>query len=183
MHLAPPAEPLSDGVVSLRLPSPEAGDVESVRIYSGEDGYGDECWLPLVPGAPPERSVADWLEGWAGRLSHNGRTLVVTVGDEKPLVGVVGFGERDEESLEMIVGVAPAWRGRGLGTRAVQLCAGWLLGLAGVSTVELRIDQHMPECRRLAEKAGFQLEGTVSQFVPGTGETFEDLRYVRRRSI
>jgi hypothetical protein len=47
--------------------------------------------------------------------------------------------------------------------------------------IEPRIDQDMIECQHVAVNAGFVVAGTVSQFVPGTGETFEDLRYVLER--
>jgi hypothetical protein len=30
----------------------------------------------------------------------------------------------------------------------------------------------------MAENAGFTRAGTVTRYVPGTGQTFEDLRYV-----
>ena len=68
--------------------------------------------------------------------------------------------------------------GRGMASRAVRLAARWALSLPGVRAVELRIDQDMIECQRVAVNAGFVVAGTVTQFVPGTGETLEDLRYV-----
>ena len=39
----------------------------------------------------------------------------------------------------------------------------------------------MIECQHVAVNAGFVVAGTVRQFVPGTGETFEDMRYVLER--
>jgi hypothetical protein len=81
----------------------------------------------------------------------------------------------------MIYGIAPRWRGRGLASRAVRLAARWAATLPGVKTIELRIDQDMIECQHVAANAGFVVAGTVRQFVPGTGETFEDMRYVLER--
>jgi RimJ/RimL family protein N-acetyltransferase len=46
-----------------------------------------------------------------------------------------------------------------------------------VTTVELRVDQDHTASQHVAVNAGFAVAGTVTQFVPGTGETFEDLRY------
>jgi RimJ/RimL family protein N-acetyltransferase len=40
------------------------------------------------------------------------------------------------------------------------------------------VDQHLPESQRVATNAGFRQAGTVTQFVPGTGQTYEDLRFV-----
>ena len=51
----------------------------------------------------------------------------------------------------------------------------------GVTTVELRIDQGHTASQHVAENAGFIRAGTVTQYVPGTGQTFEDLRYVLER--
>jgi len=59
-----------------------------------------------------------------------------------------------------------------------RLAAHWALSLPGATAVELRIDQDMPTCQHAAEDAEFAVTGTVAQFVPRMGETFEDLRYV-----
>jgi RimJ/RimL family protein N-acetyltransferase len=47
--------------------------------------------------------------------------------------------------------------------------------------LELRIDQDHIASQHVAENAGFTRAGTVTQYVPGTGQTFEDLRYVLER--
>jgi RimJ/RimL family protein N-acetyltransferase len=58
----------------------------------------------------------------------------------------------------------------------------WALDLPGVRQVEARVDRDMPESQRVAANAGFHQTGTVSQYVPGTGETYEDLRFVLNHS-
>ena len=73
------------------------------------------------------------------------------------------------------------WRGRGLASRAVRLASHWAASQPGVRTVELRIDQDLIDSQHVAANAGFVVAGTVTQFVPCTGETFEDLRYVLQR--
>ncbi len=180
MLITPPDAPLTDGVVTLRLPSAQAGDMDTAIGYSQEDGGLDGAWLPMIPGQPPARWVEDWLEGWAGRHCHNGPTLVVTIADEPHFIGIVGFGDRGDGSVEIIYGIAPNWRGRGLASRAARIGASWALRLPGVRQVEARVDQDMPECQQVAVNAGFRQAGTVSQYVPGTGETYEDLRFVLR---
>jgi RimJ/RimL family protein N-acetyltransferase len=169
-RLTAPTQPLSDGVITLRLPSIDAGDADAVTSYLEED-RNDGTWLPLLPGGGAEASVRDWLEGWAGHQSHNGASFVVEIADEQRFVGIVGVGEPRDGSVEMIVGIALRWRGRGLGSRAVRLGASWLLGLPEMSAAELRIDKDMIDCQHVARNAGFSLAGTVSQFVPATGET------------
>jgi hypothetical protein len=66
MYFPPPAEPLSDGVVTLRLPSVEAGDVEAVLSYVEEDQLNGG-WLPEVPPLSAERVVREWLGASARR--------------------------------------------------------------------------------------------------------------------
>jgi RimJ/RimL family protein N-acetyltransferase len=176
-YFAAPAHPLTDGVVTLRLPSADAGDVAAVRDYIEQEQL-DGGWLPEIPLVSAEQAIADWLDAWTSRTSPNGPILVVTVAREPRLVGIVGVVDRGDGIVEMIYGIAPRWRGRGLASRAVRLAARWAASQPGVTTVELRIDQDMIECQHVAVNAGFAVVGTVTQVVPGTGETFEDLRYV-----
>src|SRR5215469_11040564 len=72
--LTAPASSLTDGVVQLRLPSPDAGDVTTINTYV-EKKELDGGWLPDVPLVTGERLVEDWLNGWAGirRRRRRGR--------------------------------------------------------------------------------------------------------------
>jgi RimJ/RimL family protein N-acetyltransferase len=176
-HFTAPAQPLTDGVVTLRLPSVRAGDVDTVDSYIDREQL-DGGWLPEIPLVPAEQAVGDWLDAWAGRPSRNGPTFVVTVAGVPQFVGIVGLGDRGGGIVEMIYGIAPHWRGQGIAGRAVGLAARWALSQPGVTAVELRIDKDMMACQHVASNAGFVLAGTVTQFVPGTGETFDDLRYI-----
>jgi hypothetical protein len=69
-----------------------------------------------------------------------------------------------------------------------QLAARWALNLPGVTTAGLRLTRpsgpagrwQMADGRwQMAENAGFALAGTVTQFVPGARQMFEDLRCQR----
>lgn len=175
MSILPLREPLTDGTVTLRLPT--AGDIDAVARYT-EEGQLEDFWLPLISRASPETSVTDWLDAWAGRRSHSGLVLVVTIPESPDFIGVVGFAERAYETVEMIYGVAPRWRERGYASRAARIGGLWALTLPGVRTVELQIGRDADASHHVARNAGFRLAGTVSQFVPGTGETHEDLRFI-----
>jgi RimJ/RimL family protein N-acetyltransferase len=179
-HFTAPVQALTDGAVTLRLPSVDAGDITTVLSYVDTEQL-DGGWLPEIPLVSAAQAVADWLDAWAGRPSRNGPTFVVTIPEEPRFVGIVGLDDSDsgEGVVGMIFGIAPRWRRRGLASRAVRLAAQWALSLPDVRTVELRIDQDMTECQHVAANAGFVVRGTITQFVPGTGETFEDLRYIR----
>jgi RimJ/RimL family protein N-acetyltransferase len=178
-HVTAPAQPLTDGVVTLRLPSP-AGDMDTVRGYI-EQKQLDGGWLPEIPLVSAEQTIGDWLNAWAGRPSRNGPTFVVTVPQEPRFIGIVGLKDRGEGAVEMIYGIAPRWRGRGLASHAALLAARWALSQPGVTAVELRIGQDHKASQHVAANARFVPAGTVTQSVPGTGERFEDLRYVLKQ--
>jgi RimJ/RimL family protein N-acetyltransferase len=176
-YFTPPAQPLTDGVVTLRLPSADAGDADTVHSYIDQQQL-DGWWLPVAPDESAGEAISDWLHGWEGRPSRNGPAFVVTIPGEPRFIGQVSFTDRGQGVVEMEYGIAPRWRRRGLATRASRLAARWALSLPGVTAVELRIDQHNTASQHVAVNAGFVVAGTVTQFVPGTGESFDDLRYI-----
>jgi ribosomal-protein-alanine N-acetyltransferase len=182
-RLFPPAEPLTDGIVTLRVPKMDPIDIDAVNTYAQTDEQRDESWLPIIPFTSADQSVADWLEGWAGRTSHNGPHFVIEISDEQQFIGTVGFKDRDEGVIEMSYAVAPHCRGRGIASRAARLGASWVLRQAHVAIVELRIGQDAIASQHVALNAGFVRDGIVSQLVPATGETFEDLKYVSSNPV
>jgi RimJ/RimL family protein N-acetyltransferase len=178
--LTAPAGALDDGMVSLRLPSPDAGDIATIERYV-EDDQLDGGWLPDVPLVSGQQLVADWIDGWAGRHSRNGPAFVVTVQDEPGFVGVVGLPEGDDAAIQMFYGTAPGRRGQGLASRATRLASRWVSGQPGVRTVEALIDQSQRASERVAVNAGFVLSDTMVQSDPGTGDTVV-LRYIMDRA-
>lgn len=179
--LPPPEGVLTDGVVSLRMPS--VRNVDALVDYASEqDGGLGSAWLPaLRAGASREHClwmIADWLSGWSGGGSYNGPALFLTVAQSPMPVGLVGFVSRDAGTVGLVFGVAPSWRGGGLATRAVMLAVGWLVRERGAKTVKLQLDRDSPSCHRVAVKAGFSAAGTVSRVVQATGEVVEDLLYI-----
>jgi RimJ/RimL family protein N-acetyltransferase len=179
--LKAPAGTLTDGVVELRLPSPDAGDIATVNRYV-EDGQLDGGWLPDVPLVTGERLVADWVDCWHGRGGRNGAafTFVVTVAGEPRFIGVVGVAEHDDGAFAMSYGTAPGWRGRGLASRATRLAAQWVARQPSVRTVEVLLDQGQRAGERVAVNAGFVLAETMPRPDPGTGEAVQ-LRYIMAR--
>ena len=179
--LKAPAGTLADGVVELRLPSPDAGDVATINQYV-EDEQLDGGWLPDVPLVTGERLVKDWLDCWNGRRSRDGATFtfVVTVPGEPRFIGVVGVAEHDDGAFEMSYGTAPDWRGRGLASRATRLAAQWVARQPSVRTVEVLIDQGQRASERVAVNAGFVLAETMPRSDPDAGEAVQ-LRYIMDR--
>lgn len=176
-----PTGTLTDGVVELRLPSPEAGDIATVDRYV-EDEQLDGGWLPDVPLVTGERLVNGWLDCWHGHSSRGDAmfTFVFTVRGEPEFVGIVGITDRDDGAFEMTYGTAPRWRGGGLASRATRLAAQWVAAQPGVHTVEALIGQGEQACERVAVNAGFVLADTVNPSGPGAGDPVK-LRYIMDR--
>jgi len=179
--LTAPAGTLTDGVVELRLPSPDAGDIATVNRYVEHEQL-DGGWLPHVPLVTGEQLVEDWLDCWNGRRSRNGATFtfVVTVPGEPRFIGVVGVADHDDGAFQMSYGTAPGWRGRGLASRATRLAAQWLARQPSVRTVEVLIDQGQRASERVAVNAGFILADTMPRSGPGAGQRVQ-LRYIMDR--
>jgi RimJ/RimL family protein N-acetyltransferase len=180
--LRAPAGTLTDGVVDVRLPSSGAGDIATINRYVQDDQL-DGGWLPDVPLVTGEQLVKDWTDRWNGRGSRDDPafTFVVTIPGESGFVGVVGITARDDAAFDMTYGTAPAWRGRGVASRATRLAAQWVARQPGVHTVEILIDEGQRASERVAVKAGFVLADPVTRSDPDSGETTVELRYIMDR--
>jgi RimJ/RimL family protein N-acetyltransferase len=179
--LKAPAGELTDGVVKLRLPSPDTGDIATINRYVAADQL-DGGWLPEVPLVTADRLVSDWVDCWNGHPNRDDAafTFVVTVPEEPGFIGIVGIAEHDDGAFDMTYGTAPGWRGRGLASRATRLVAQWVARQPAAHTVEILIDEGQRASERVAVKAGFVLADTVTRSDPITGETVE-LRYIMDR--
>jgi hypothetical protein len=71
-NLAAPAQPLTDGVVTLRLPSVAAGDVGAVLSYIEQEQL-DGGWLPEIPLVSAEQAIGGWLDAWAAGQAATAR--------------------------------------------------------------------------------------------------------------
>lgn len=174
--LAAPAGTLADHVVTLRLPSPDAGDVTTVASYVHDEQL-EGGWLPDVPLVTAQELVTDWLEAWAGRPSRTGPAFVVTVAEHPRFIGVVSMAKHDDEAVGISYGIAPRWRGRGLASHAARLAALWASCQPDVNRVEARISQGDRASERVAVNAGFELADPVPPTM-GTGQPEADLLYV-----
>lgn len=150
--LRPPAQPLGDGVVSLR---PLRAEDRAAVLETMRDPLV-RTWLNM-PRHPRDGDVDELL-----RTAERGRTagtrfdLTVVDGDEP--VGAVVLSQRHRDNWEVAYMAPERGRGRGLMTRAVRLASRWLLD-QGVGRVELRTHPENVASQRVAERAGFTREG------------------------
>jgi RimJ/RimL family protein N-acetyltransferase len=177
----PPSTPISDGVVTLRLPVAE--DVARLASYALEEALLEGIWVS--GGGPRAADPLVWATelldefnaGWTPQGGIHGGALVIDAA--QPFVGLVYFGPVAPGVVELSYGIAPPYRGHGIATRAARLAADWALNQGGFSQVELRIPESHAASRRVAEKAGFRFEGRFETFIEATGVTAIDLLYTR----
>ena len=150
-----------------------ASDHEVLRAMLYEAAF----WRPGGQRPPLEQALASpdlahYVDGW-GRDGDRG--LVAAVDGESVAAAWLrrfaasdpGYGFVDEATPELSIGVASAWRGRGIGGA---LLAGLLdrARAGGTCRVSLSVEVDNP-ARRLYERAGFEVvehvEGSVTMVV------------------
>jgi RimJ/RimL family protein N-acetyltransferase len=101
--------------------------------------------------------------GWR-RDARHGATFFLTCLPADEIAGVVHLGARGPDVIEVVYGIAPAHRRRGLALRALALRAG--AARAGAEqherVLELRIAAANVPSKRLAEAAAFDFVGHVT---------------------
>jgi len=143
----------SDGVVILRAWRRD----DSQSLVECLDGDPEiTIWLDQVP-QPYTRADALAYIGGIGESA-----FAVTAAEDGRILGSIGvrFSEAGD------VGEIGYWmrddaRGHGYMTRALRLVARWAFDDCGAARVQLRADVENVASRRVAEKAGFQLEGVL----------------------
>jgi RimJ/RimL family protein N-acetyltransferase len=175
--------PLSDNGITVRVP--DEGDIDVLAEYApGAVEHG--IWLPttgrldVAPTTWATWFVQELRLGWTAFGGRYGGGLVAAFGDE-PVAAYLNFIPHEPEVVELCYGVAPAHRGRGLASAAARLAADWALS-AQYRTVELHISSEHAESQRVAAKAGFRRSRQVTKHVAATGESYEDIIFVRARA-
>jgi RimJ/RimL family protein N-acetyltransferase len=159
--LNPPAPPLTDGVVTLR-PCAQR-DLATIEAYATDPDLDETMWLPLPSGAD-EVQTAALLSEYAGSWSGGGGyapALVIADSVTDRMIGIIHLSTGAGGAGAITIGVAPARRRRGLGTRAVDLLTTWAFGRAGVARLEWETDSTNIASIRLAERCGFRLEQRI----------------------
>jgi len=124
---------------------------------------GDRTALP--PGSP--EAVAD-VDGWLTkvhqrRLDGEGVLLAIVEQTTGKIVGSIGLRDTDWEAgrTEIGYGMRTSQRGRGYATEAARAVGRWALTDGGMRRVQLHSRVDNVASLRVAEKAGYQREGTL----------------------
>jgi RimJ/RimL family protein N-acetyltransferase len=150
-------------IVADRLELREFGPQDAAAVKTVMED-GDVTSLP--PGAPSRPSEADtWLTGGVHEHRREGRGvhLMMLERSSGELVGSISLFRTDWEarSSEVGYGVRPDQRGRGYASEAAAALARWALSKGGMQRIQLCAVTDNHPSLRVAEKAGFQREGTL----------------------
>jgi RimJ/RimL family protein N-acetyltransferase len=167
-----------------RLPTPDPGPSDGVvllRPWHDRDvpQLVEACKDPEIPkwtAAPDPYTVEDaeaWVEGGPLPIEPPGDRVSFCLADaEQPelLLGSMSL-LRIERGRVAEIGywTAPWARGRGVTARTVRLLAGWAFEEFDLRRIELVAAVENAPSNRVAELAGFTLEGTLRQYREAKG--------------
>jgi RimJ/RimL family protein N-acetyltransferase len=180
---------LSDDRLLLRLPL--RADVDDITLACQDPEL--QRWIP-VP-VPYERAhgqqwVDDTPSSWradrelrwvivehqAGAMAGSARDRERDYGSRGVPggpVGAIGLHARDETMREVGFWMAPWARGRGIMTDAVRLACQWGFDELGLGRIEWWANVGNDASRRVAQKVGFTMEGTVRARLLHRGERID----------
>jgi RimJ/RimL family protein N-acetyltransferase len=141
------------------------------------------------PGPPPAELDLDEARAWCRRGADwsDGTHVTLSVLDATTgrLLGNVSLHKIDREQQDAEIGyrVAPWARGRGVASGSVAAATRWAFGALDLVRVEAFHAVANPGSCRVAEKAGYLLEGTLRQsFVYGDGVRHDEHLHARLAS-
>ena len=154
--------------------SPERVDGDGLVLRSFRDGdvtalvaaFADPEIVRWNPGPSADDDDLAWVREWMGRRNDwtPGDHVSWAVADaDGALVGSVSLHQVDWDQRDAEIGywVAPTARGRGVATLAVRIAADYAFHRLDLHRVYLfHASENVASCR-VAERAGFSLEGTL----------------------
>ena len=157
--LAQPDPQLSNGSIRLE-PLTQRDLAEALAMCEDEDTKR----FTYLPANADDAWIAGWLrryeEGWAdgSRAGFSIRDAV-----DGTYLGFAAIVRLDLENAQGEIGyvVSPHARGRGAAAAAVELLTRWGFDALGLQRLELRIDSANQASARVAERAGYRLDGVL----------------------
>jgi len=171
-----PGGALTDGVVTLRPVGPADADFLHA-LLSLPDVAGTSV-PPIVPDREEVELRCARSENWwlAGERAD---FVIADAATGRP-AGTIGLYYEEPRTATASIGYAmlPAWRGRGMPTRAVILLARWAVGQVGIGRLTAGTLPGNAASQRVLEKAGFRREGYLRGRLPGiSGTRVDDVVY------
>lgn len=163
------------GRYQLRPPSPR--DVPDILAMAEDEHI--RLWNPLSSAVKDPHA---WVERWSDFNGGQSPLFFVYEVTEGRLLGNVSLHEIDFDNSAGELGyrVAPWARGQGVATTAVRAVTDWAFGFLGLTRLQLIHGVQNPASCRVAEKAGFLMEGTMrSSYRYGDGTLHDEHLHAR----
>jgi len=161
--------------VVLRVP--RAGDGAIVFPSVRESLAELKQWLIWATDEYSEQGAEEWCrEGAANFLSRQKlQFLILSLADGRHLGAIGAFDFRwDVPSCEIGYWLHSGHTGKGYMTEAVGILAKMLRGTLGMARVQIKSDVRNRRSRRVAELAGFELEGVLRRDCVAVGGGLRD---------
>ena len=116
-----------------------------------------------LPVPPPPGFERQWLDRYQAGRRDGTREAFVVVDDDGSFLGMAMAVDIDREAREVELGyiVAPAARGRGVATAALDELTRWAFAELDALRITLIIDVENRASARVAERCGYVLEGVM----------------------
>jgi RimJ/RimL family protein N-acetyltransferase len=179
--LVHPAPPLADDVVRLR-PWQEA-DVPAV-VEAFADPLNHRFSWPFTSRygeADARRALAEQEQ--ARMHGAELASALVEPHTELPVLGSVSLYDVERDRGRAAIGywLAPAARGRGVASHAVELLAGWAFAELGLERLQITCDPDNRGSRAVAERCGFAFERVLPAHFPYKGALRDTALFTRSR--
>ena len=155
-----------------------------LRAFSDEDAHlavelGDDPYIPLIgslPAHPTAQQALEWIHRQRGQLAERQRySFAIADAESNKAVGAIGLGLQHLSAGRATAGyaVAPAHRGRGIATSALQALTIFAWTIPALYRVELYIEPWNTSSIHVAEASGYRRKGLLRshQEIGGTGAT------------
>jgi RimJ/RimL family protein N-acetyltransferase len=153
------------------LRAPAAGDI--FRLI--EQGQDPEALRWTTMPRPYRREHAEWfIDHAVHRWAQGGAVVCAIAGDDDQLVGTMELRLDDDPALaEVGFAMVPWARGRGIASAALRRLCEFAFDDLGVLRITWKAYVGNEGSRRVAEKAGFTMEGTMRGGVSHLGERMD----------
>ena len=157
--VAPPSPHLTDG--RIRLEPLTTADVADALAMCDDEDTKRFTYLPT-------NADAAWITGWLRHYEEgwgDGSRAGFSIRDAETgaYLGFAAIVRLDLALQQGEIGyvLSPHARGRGAAAAAVELITRWGFDSLGLLRLELRIDTDNPASERVAERAGYRLDGVL----------------------
>jgi RimJ/RimL family protein N-acetyltransferase len=158
LPLSPPDPPLADDAIALEpLAQRHVPAFETLILDP------DVVRFTMVPTRPDGTFTSNWIARYERGWQEGSRAGFAILDAEGAPIGFAGLFGLEEPGAEGEIGyiVGPPARGRGVAVRAVSLLTRWGFDELGLERIELRIDTQNNASAKVAERAGYRLDGVL----------------------